>query len=106
MAMQTIEIKGERFVLVPEAAFRRFVEVPPLPEPATDGSVDAIAYARASVARDLVVARRKAGLTQAQLARLAKVRQETVSRLESGLQTITEATMKKLWRVLETHQRN
>lgn len=101
MTLQTIEVKGERFVLVPEAEFRRMAELPALPEPAADGTVDAIAYARASVARDLILARRKAGMTQVQLARSAKVRQETVSRLESGLQTITEATMKKIWRVLE-----
>jgi DNA-binding XRE family transcriptional regulator len=102
MTMQTIEVKGERFVLVPEKEFRRLTQVPALPEPAADGTVDAIAYARASVARDLILARRKAGLTQDQLARTAKVRPETISRLESGLQTITEATMKKLLRVLET----
>jgi len=101
MLMQTIEVKGERFVLVPEAEFRRMADLPRLPEPAADGSVDAIAYARASVARDLILARRKAGLTQAQLAKAAKVRQETVSRLESAMQTITEATMKRLWKVLE-----
>ena len=102
MTLQMIEVKGERFVLVPEKEFQRMAEVPALPEPAADGTVDAIAYARASVARDLVMARRRAGLTQAQLAKAAKVRQETVSRLESGLQTITEATMRKLWRILES----
>ncbi len=101
MTLQTIEVKGERFVLVPEEEFRRLAELPELPKPAADGSVDAIAYGRASVARDLIMARRRTGLTQSQLAKAAKVRQETVSRLESGLQTITEATMKKLWRVLE-----
>jgi len=101
MTLQTIEVKGERFVLVPEKEYRRMEGVPALPEPAADGTVDAIAYARASVARDLILARRKAGMTQAQLAKSAKVRQETISRLESGLQTITEATMRKVWRVLE-----
>ena len=101
MTLQTIEVKGERFVLVPEKEFRRLADLPELPKPSADGSVDAIAYARASVSRDLILARRRSGLTQAQLAKAAKVRQETVSRLESGLQTITEATMKRLWRVLE-----
>ena len=103
MSLQTIEIRGERFVVVPEEEFQRLVDLPALPQPGRDGTVDAIAYARASVARDLIMARRRAGLTQAQLSKAAKVRQETISRLESGLQTITEGTMKKLWRVLETH---
>ena len=66
---------------------------------AADGSVDAVAYARASVARDLILARRRAGMTQGQLAKAAGVRQETVSRLESELQTITE--VRKLWGVLD-----
>jgi DNA-binding XRE family transcriptional regulator len=103
MTLQTIEVKGERFILVPEEEYQRFAGVPALPKPDPHGRVDAIAYARASVARDLILARKRAGLTQAQLARVAKVRQETVSRLESGLQTITESTMKKLWQVLERH---
>ncbi len=101
MSMQTIEVKGERFVLVPEAEYQRLANLPALPKANVDGTVDAIAYARASVARDLILARRDAGLTQTQLAKAAKVRPETVSRLESGLQTITESTMKKLWKVLE-----
>src|SRR5882757_7475805 len=96
MTLQTIEVKGERFVLVPEKEFRRLANLPALPKPAADGSVDAIAYSRASVARDLIMARRQAGLTQAQLAKKAKVRQETISRLETGLQSITEITMKKI----------
>jgi DNA-binding XRE family transcriptional regulator len=101
MMLQTIEVKGKRFVLVPEEEFERLTDLPALPEPAADCSVDAIAYARASVARDLIIARRRAGLTQGQLAKAAHVRQETVSRLESGLQTITDATMNKLWKVLD-----
>ena len=103
MSLQTIELQGERFVLMPEKEFRQLVHLPVLPAPRPDGSVDAVAYARASVARDLILARRKTGLTQGQLAKSAKVRQETISRLESGLHTITEATMTKLWRVLEKH---
>ena len=101
MTLQTIEVKGERFVLVPEKQFRELTNMPALPPAAANGAVDAIAYARASVARDLILARRRLGLTQAQLSKRAKVRQETISRLESGMQTITENTMKKLWRVLD-----
>jgi len=101
MALQTIEVRGERFVVLPEEEFCRLVDLPAFPEAAADGSVDAVAYARASVARDLILARRSAGLTQAQLAKAAHVRQETISRLEYGLHSITESTMRKLWRVLE-----
>jgi transcriptional regulator with XRE-family HTH domain len=38
----------------------------------------------ASIARDIVKERRALGLTQAQLAKLAGIRQDTLSRLESG----------------------
>lgn len=46
--------------------------------------------------RGLIRDRRAAGLTQDQLAKMAKVRQETVSRIESGKHTATAHIMEKL----------
>ncbi len=69
---------------------------PSLPPVDTDGTANAIDFARAPIARRLITDRRAAGLSQQQLARLAHVRQETISRIESGKQTATVRIIDKL----------
>jgi transcriptional regulator with XRE-family HTH domain len=44
--------------------------------------VDALAYSRASIARDIVRERKRLGLSQAELARRAGIRPETLNRIE------------------------
>jgi transcriptional regulator with XRE-family HTH domain len=46
--------------------------------------VDAVQFSTASIARKLVERRKEAGLAQGEVARKAKIRQETLSRLEHG----------------------
>jgi hypothetical protein len=53
-------------------------QVPPLPTPDKHGNFEAFAFMRASIARTLIRDRRAAGMTQTQLAKLARVRQETM----------------------------
>ncbi len=108
MATQTIERKGKRFVLVEEHEYRRLRRampaeppMPAIPEPDARGLRPALETARAVLARDIIQNRRKAGWTQAELARRAKVRVETISRLESGKQTPTVATVEKINRALK-----
>jgi len=74
----TIEINGTRFVLIPEAELSALEGTPP------NGYQEAIPFARASIARTIIKKRQELGLTQVQLAKLAGIRQETLSRLESG----------------------
>jgi ribosome-binding protein aMBF1 (putative translation factor) len=105
MKVQTIQIEGKRFVLVEEAYFRRLRrrsgevddrELPALPAPDAEGRVLAIEYARASVARELIQERRSLGLSQDRLAKLARIRQETLSRIETGKHTPTARVLKKI----------
>ncbi len=99
MTLATITRGGKRFVLVPEADYRRLkaaTGLPPLPPVDADGTGNALEFARASIARTLIRDRRAAGLSQQQLAKLACVRQETISRIESGKHTATVRIINKI----------
>src|SRR5437868_501571 len=78
---------------------------PALPKADAQGNFPAVEYIRASIARELIRRRRTAGLTQTELAERAGVRQETISRIESGRHTVTEAVMAKLERALQRQGR-
>jgi len=114
MVAGTIQIKGQRFVLVPESEYERMQELsrelaagegPPLPKPDARGNVPAVAYARASLARKLIRDRRRVGLTQVELARRAGIRPETLCRIEKGKSTADTATFNKVHRALERAER-
>jgi DNA-binding XRE family transcriptional regulator len=96
--MATILRRGRRFVLVPIEEYERLNDesLPPLPPVDADGTSNAVDFARASIARRLIADRRAAGLSQQRLAKLARVRQETISRIESGKQTATVRIIDKL----------
>jgi DNA-binding XRE family transcriptional regulator len=115
MVAGTIRIKGERFVIVPESEYDKMQELtrelaegngPPLPKPDARGNVPAIEYGRASLARKLIRDRRRVGLTQADLARRAGIRAETVCRIEKGKSTPDLATFNKIHRVLEKAEKD
>ncbi len=113
--IQTLEIEGKRYVLLKETEYRRLAashagraldaDLPPLPEPDERGHVPAIEYTRASIARQIIRERIAAGLSQQRLAKLAGVRQETLSRIESGKHTPTLRTIKKIDRVLAARRK-
>lgn len=109
MTMQTLTLDGRDYVIIAKADWDRLaartgihekLSLPSLPKPDADGNVDAIAYARASIARDVIKDRHAAGLSQLELARLAGVRQETISRIETGKHTVTRRTISKIDRAL------
>jgi ribosome-binding protein aMBF1 (putative translation factor) len=77
------------------------LRLPSLPKPDADGHVPALEYARASLARKLIVQRKALGWSQAELARRANVRAETISRLEKAKHTADPATARKIERALE-----
>jgi DNA-binding XRE family transcriptional regulator len=79
-------------------------EGPPLPEADAQGNFPAVDYLRASIARELVRRRKAAGLSQTELAERAGVRQETISRLESGKHTVSERVMAGIELALLSHR--
>jgi len=117
VGLQRIEVDGKRFVLLEESDYERLCreagavagtaedDLPPLPKPDKRGRYPALEYARVSLARDLIRARTAVGLSQQQLASLARVRQETISRLETAKFTARPGTIDKVMTAIESQQR-
>lgn len=105
MPAQMVEVQGVRMVILPETEYQCLLaeaneNLPSYPPEDENGGMPALEFARVSIARSLIEDRRKAGLSQAQLAKLAGVRQETISRIESAKVSVTPATMAKIDKVL------
>lgn len=101
---QSITIEGKQFVIVPRDEYDRLsklARLPALPEPDAQGTYPAIEYARVSLARKLILRREAVGLTQAELARRAGIRVETLNRIESGKVTPSIPSIDKLDRALQ-----
>jgi len=60
-----------------------------------NGNYPAIEYARAVTARDVITARRRLGISQAELARRAGIRGETLNRIERAKLTPSVAVMQR-----------
>jgi DNA-binding XRE family transcriptional regulator len=114
MSTSSLTIDGKRFVVLPENEYERMRELareltdsggPPLPKPDAKGNVPAAEYARASLARKLIRDRRRAGLTQVELARRSGVRSETICRIEKGKSLPDTATFQRIHRALERAER-
>lgn len=102
--VETVTLDGKRFVILPEAEYCRLTGEPPQPEmPAADaaGNYPAAEAMAVSLARDVLRARRRLGLTQAELARRAGIRPETVHRLETAKHVPNLATMTKIDQALK-----
>ncbi len=105
MIRQIIRHNGKRYALVEPAELRRLeklaaaaqgAELPAWPVADAGGNRPAVEFARVSIARKIIEQRRALGLSQQELARLARVRQETISRLESGKHSPTIRTVDKI----------
>jgi ribosome-binding protein aMBF1 (putative translation factor) len=105
MVAGTLNIRGQEFVVVPRREYERLVgardELPSLPRVSSDGSLDAIAYSRASIAREVIHRRQRLGLSQADLARKAKMRVETLNRVEKCRTAPSTRTMVRIERALK-----
>jgi transcriptional regulator with XRE-family HTH domain len=67
-----------------------------MPPRRPNGDYPAIQAARVSIARDIIRSRKAAGLSQADLARRAGIRVETLNRIEKAKVTADVATMEKI----------
>lgn len=113
MAEQVVTRGGKRFVLVEERKWQRIRQwaeraegaiesmLPEYPPADARGNRPAVAHARVSIARKIIMARKAAGLSQQQLAKLAGIRQETLCRLETGKHSPTVRTVDKIDRALK-----
>ena len=90
---QTIVLDGKRFVILPEAEYQRMTALPPAD---AAGNRPAVAAMRAVLARDIVRDRQQVGWTQAELARRAGIRVETLNRIETGKHSPSVATIEKI----------
>lgn len=107
MATQTIHLAGKAYVVIERAEYERLatlakaMELPPLPDADAKGNFPAKEYLRASIARDIIRDRARAGLSQRELANLAGIRVETLCRIETGKHTPSVATIDKIDRALK-----
>ena len=105
---QILELAGKQFVVIERGEFERLTGhvmdsgavLPPLPAPDANGNYPAIAYGRALLARRIVAARSRAGWSQAELARRAHVRKETIHRIEAGKNNPDQSTFAKIEKAL------
>jgi DNA-binding XRE family transcriptional regulator len=102
---QRTTVDGKRVVILDEAEFDRLLvkadEFEPLmPEPNADGTYPALDALRADLALRIIRHRRKAGLTQADLARRAGIRPESLNRIEQGRVDPSIRTLEKIDKAL------
>ena len=115
MVAGTIELKGRRFVIVAEEEYDRLrqraavagdVALPAVPARLPGGNLPAVAALRVGLARKLIKRRWAVGLSQAETARRAGVRAETLNRIEKAKVTADTATISRIVRVLEKAERD
>src|SRR3972149_1764345 len=116
IGLQRIQVEGKRFVLLEESEYERLCreareavadddDLPAFPKPDKHGRFPALESARISLARDLIRDRKGVGLSQQRLADLAGIRQETLSRIETGKHTASPRTVDKIMAAIEAQRR-
>jgi DNA-binding XRE family transcriptional regulator len=114
MTRPIVTRNGKQYALIEPAELQRLEqlaamaqkeELPAWPPADSHGNRPAVAFARVSIARKIIEQRHALGLSQQELARLAGVRQETISRLESGKHSPTVRTVDKIDAALRRTER-
>lgn len=107
MVARNITLDGKEYMLVPRKMWEKITRhaaassAKPLklPPPLPSGNYG-LEHVRISLANKVASRRKAAGLTQAQLAHAARVRVETISRLENGLHMPSVKTFDKIEQAL------
>ena len=99
-------IKGQRMVILSENEYDRLLQradewEPLLPLPNERGNYPAVETLDVLLARDILRHRRRLGLSQAELARRAGIRPETLNRIEQGKRSPSVRTVDKIDRALK-----
>jgi len=84
--LQTLKLGDDEYVVLPKAEYLRLRRT----AEASDGSVDAVEYARGSIGRTLLAARKQSGLTQTALAERMGKSQPMISGAEKGSVSVSE----------------
>jgi DNA-binding XRE family transcriptional regulator len=95
-----VELDGVRYVIVRETLFDRLCQHAGVDAAqntsSADGATTDLVMDRTSLAAKLIRRRKATGLSQAELARRAGIRPETLNRIERGRTTPDFATVRKL----------
>jgi DNA-binding XRE family transcriptional regulator len=102
MSTQTLFLDGKSYVVLERTEYERLTtlakaaDLPSLPNPDRKGNYPAVDFGRATIAREIIRDRVKAGLNQKQLAKLAGIRVETLCRIETGRHIPSLPTIEKI----------
>lgn len=109
MTIQTLKVDDKELVVLSREAFDDLMEkagvLPPYPPASARGGFPAAKTLTISIARSIISARIRAGLTQKELARRAGVRLETVCRIEGGKQKPSQETILRLEAAIKATER-
>lgn len=110
VAAKRVIVKGKRMVMLEEAEFERLLVKadefePLLPAPDAEGNRPALEFLQVSIARTIIRQRRRLGLTQAELARRAGIRPESLNRIEQARVAPAVRTVEKLEAALREAER-
>src|SRR5450432_2023447 len=95
--LNIIVIEKKKYVLVPEAEYKRMVNgIPSLPEKLSSGNYPALPAIEASIARNIVRDRETVGMSQKKLAEAAGIRVEILNRAERGVTVPSMRTLTKI----------
>jgi DNA-binding XRE family transcriptional regulator len=114
MTVQTLTVARKKFAVIPYEDYQQLLEgakpdetgLPPLPKSLPNGNFPAREFMRASIARDIIKGRRKAGLSQAELARRAGVQPAVLNRIERAKVDAATATVDKLLAALDAARKH